>query len=396
MRRSKHTVNSKHAEECATGLLIEKIKLVGRGTKCFAEVLIRIVLFAATRRASIEDACLRLKNVPKGDAVRAALAGGLPKLPTLTRRINEALQAMIPGRALRKSKKGQRLAIDLTLLPYHGKPFKNAREIYRGEAKSGTTHFHAYATLYLVHQSCRATVAAVYVQKGTPLEKVIEQLLESAKNAGIRPRLLLLDRGFFQASVVSFLQASSIPFLMPMVMRGRKPTHPKGPSGTYTLAGKKRSGWSKYTWTGKNKTEVTVSVCMARTRRRNGKGSVTLLYAYGGFHASKTKWIRKTYRERFGIETSYRQMNQARIYTCTRNPVLRYFYVAVALILRNIWVWFHHLFLSKPRRGRRAIRLDKLRFRTLLHWIMHIVEQIYDFDDQTEAHLPPRLRVAPH
>ena len=303
---------------------------------------------------------------------------------------------MIPGRAFRKSKKGQRLAIDLTLLPYHGKPFKNAREIFRGEAKSGTTHFHAYATLYLVHRSCRATVAVVYVQKGTPLEKVIESLLETAKIPGIRPRLLLLDRGFFQASVVAFLQASRIPFLMPMVLRGRKPTHPRGPSGTYTFAAQKRSGWSKYTWTGKNNTKATVSVCLARTRRRNGKGSVTLPYAYGGFRARQTRWIRETYRERFGIETSYRQMNQARIFTCTRHPLLRYFYVAVALILRNIWVWFHYLFLATPRRGRREIRLDKLRFRTMLHWILHVVESQYEFDDQTEAHLPPSLRVTAH
>jgi putative transposase len=366
----------------------DTIKLVGSGTKCVVEVLIRIVLFAAGRKTSIEDACLRLKNGPKGDAVRAALFRGLPKLPTLTRRINEALQKLIPGRALRKNKKGQRLAIDLTLIPYHGKPFKNVREVYRGEAKSGTTHFHAYATCYLVNRGCRSTVAVVYVLKGTSLETVIEQLLESAKDAGIRPRLLLLDRGFFQAGVIAYLQAWRIPFLMPMTMRGRKPTHPKGPSGTYALTAQKRSGWSTYTWTGRNKKQVTVSVCLARTRRRNGKGSITLAFAYGGIRPTQTKWVRETYRERFGIESSYRQMNQARIYTCTRNPLLRFFYVATALILRNLWVWFHYLFLSTPRRGERELRLAKMRFRVMLHWIIHVVESMFGFDDQAEAHVP--------
>ena len=388
MRRSKHTVSSKHVEACATSLLCDKIKLVGRGTKCVAEVLVRIVLFAASRVTSIEDACLRLKNVPKGDATRAALARGLPRLPTLTRRVNEALQALIPGRAFRKSKRGQRLAIDLTLIPYHGKPFRKVRKIYRGEAKSGTTHFHAYATCYLVHHGRRFTVAALYVQKGTPLEKVVSELLEIAKNAGIRPRLLLLDRGFFQASVVSYLQQSCTPFLMPMTMRGRKPTHPKGPSGTYIFTVKKRSGWSQYTWTGRNKKEVTVSVCMARVSSSRGNGKVTLAYAYGGFQPCSTKWVCTTYRERFGIESSYRQMNQARIYTCTRNPLLRFFYVAVALILRNVWVWFHYLHLSAPRRGGREIRLFRMRFRTMLHWILHVIEAFYGFDDQAESHVP--------
>jgi putative transposase len=51
-----------------------------------------------------------------------------------------------------------------------------------------------------------------------------------------------------------------------------------------------------------------------------------------------TDWVRRTYRRRFGIETSYRQMNQGRIRTSTRRPELRLLFVAVALILRNVWV----------------------------------------------------------
>jgi hypothetical protein len=41
---------------------------------------------------------------------------------------------------------------------------------------------------------------------------------------------------------------------------------------------------------------------------------------------------RERYRKRFGIESSFRQLRQARIYTCTRNPRLRLVFIAVALI----------------------------------------------------------------
>src|SRR5512143_3394301 len=34
----------------------------------------------------------------------------------------------------------QRLAIDLTLIPYHGEPFRDPEEVYRGLAKEGTSH----------------------------------------------------------------------------------------------------------------------------------------------------------------------------------------------------------------------------------------------------------------
>ena len=67
----------------------------------------------------------------------------------------------------------------------------------------------------------------------------------------------------------------------------------------------------------------------------------------------RTTWVKETYRSRFAIETSYRQMHQARIRTCTRDPLLRLLYVAIALMLRNVWVWLHWELLAERRRGHR-------------------------------------------
>ena len=106
----------------------------------------------------------------------------------------------------------------------------------------------------------------LYVLKGTPLQTVVQKLLEIVEKAGIRPRVLLLDRGFYQAPVVRFLQASRVPFLMPMIMRGRKPSHPKGPSGTYVFTAQKKGGPTSYTWKGKDGKDCTVKVYRVRTR----------------------------------------------------------------------------------------------------------------------------------
>ena len=54
--------------------------------------------------------------------------------------------------------------------------------------------------------------------------------------------------------------------------------------------------------------------------------------------------IRENYRLRFGIESSYRQLNEARIKTCARDPRLRLLFVGIALVLRNVWVWIHFRF----------------------------------------------------
>jgi hypothetical protein len=61
-------------------------------------------------------------------------------------------------------KRPQRVAIDLTLVPYPSQPHQRLEEIYRSQAKSGTTHFHAYATAYIVRRGQRFTVALIRVE----------------------------------------------------------------------------------------------------------------------------------------------------------------------------------------------------------------------------------------
>jgi putative transposase len=104
-------------------------------------------------------------------------------------------------------------------------------------------------------------------------------------------------------------------------------------------------------------------------------------------------WVRQADRARFGIETSYRQMNQAKVTTTTRNPLVRLFLVGVALILRNVWVGLHWDLLSAPRKGGREVRLDRLRFKTLLLWLLHAAEKQFGRWDLThiERKLPAGL-----
>lgn len=75
------------------------------------------------------------------------------------------------------------------------------------------------------------------------------------------------------------------------------------------------------------------------------------MYADWGITPKRLDWVKKTYRKRFGIETSYRQMNQCRTRTTTKRFNVRFLYVAIGELLRNLWVWLHHVVLSTPRRG---------------------------------------------
>jgi hypothetical protein len=341
------------------------------------------LLAAAARITSLSDACQRLLNAPSDETARKALLATLPGYAVLQRQLNAALAGHLP-KALRKHL--QRLAIDLTLIPYHGKSFRDVAEIYRGQAKDGTSHFHAYATAYVVRHGRRYTVALTGVTKGESLKEVVQRLLRQAARVGIRPRLLLLDRGFYSVAVIRYLQAARVPFLMPVVCHGLAPKRPGGPTGSYVFRTWNQSGWSRYTLTDAQKRTATVSICVkCRNYRGQWKrhGRQALIYAYRGYRPPSPDSVFTTYRLRFGIESSYRQMHEGRIRTTTRRPEVRLLYVGIALVLRNLWVWLHYTILSKPRRGGRVILLERLRWETLLLWLLHEVEETIGVADVT-------------
>src|SRR5205814_9247416 len=172
------------------------------------------------------------------------------------------------------------------LIPYHGQPWHHPKELYRGQAKSGTSHFHAYATAQLILRGQRYTVALSYVRQGEPLQEVLRRLLATARRAGVRPRLLLLDRGFYAVDVVRYLQAARQPFLMPVPIKGRKADHPKGPGGTRAFTYWRRSGLARYQLHSTGKRRATVGICVHlryRRGRRGRRGRQALVYAFWGY-----------------------------------------------------------------------------------------------------------------
>jgi putative transposase len=334
-----------------------------------------VLFWAASRLSSLAAACSNLLKAPSDTAVHDALLATLPDIQELQRRVNRALQGDLP-KALRRRR--QPLAIDLHLVPYHGQPLQDINELYRSQAKSGTCSFHAYATAYVIRKGLRFTVALTWVKRGEALADVVKRLLAQAAKASVRPRYLLLDRGFCSVAVIRYLQAARHAFLMPLPVRGRQLDHPKGPSGTRVFKAYKRSGWSSYTLTDAKKRTATVRVCVkCRNLRgeRGRHGRDALVYAYGGgLQPGSYRWVKETYRSRFAIETTYRQLQEARIKTCTRDPLLRLLYVAVALLLRNVWVWLHWQVLAERRRGGRRVDTNRLTFRTVLLWLQHWAE----------------------
>jgi hypothetical protein len=81
---------------------------------------------------------------------------------------------------------------------------------------------------------------------------VVQELLRQASQAGVRPRYVLLDRGFWSVAVIRYLQRARYAFLMAVPCRGR--TH-GGAAGCWTWHRGRSGGcccgcstWRKPSW----------------------------------------------------------------------------------------------------------------------------------------------------
>jgi Transposase DDE domain len=391
MRQCHYTVTAAQVQRHARDQAQHYLRLPDHGPKTPAALLFAILFWAAARLASLAAACAALKRAPSDQAVRDALFASLPDFHELQRRLNRALAGGVP-KALRR--RPQRVAIDLVLLPYYGLPETDPKEIYKGPCKAGTHHAHAYATAYLLCRGCRLTVGLRAVHHSDPWDEVVKELLRQVRQAGVRIGLVLVDRGFYSVAVIRYLQAARYPFLMPVIRRGRRPGHADGASGTWAFTTRRRSGWARYTLTDKGGRRATVGLCVCyvpQPPRRPGarkRRPQVWLYAYWGLRPARVGWVRQTYRQRFGIESSYRQLKQGLIRTSTRSPQLRLLFVGLALLLRNVYVWLHWEVLARRRRGYRAVDLDQLPLKAVLGWLAVWAEEVFGLNLERQAERP--------
>lgn len=371
-------IDSGEVHSWALNWLLEAKLLKDHGPLCTAVVVLNVVLRAAARSISISAACRDLSEAPSDQAAMTALYDGLPKtLAVLERRLNDGLTAGLPHRMLRRK---WQLAIDWNLTPYYGQPKRSRNELYYGKPRQGTKSFHAYATACIVEHGHRYTLSLTWVRRHESMVTVLRRLLAKIREIGLKIKRVLLDRAFFNVPVIELLQQERLPFLMPVMFRGKRPTKGRKATGLRWIR-KQSAGWYSHTMKNRQK-QVTISVCVGYRRHRNRKDGKQckqkLLFAAWGVRGSPTE-IRETYRKRFGIETTYRQRNQARIYTCTQDPHLRLFFVAVGLILRNLWVWIHQMRLAAGVGYQLQLHLERLRFKQMLDWIVNeIIALLHD------------------
>ena len=322
------------------------------------EMLWDILVYASVNGIMIESACNELDDVPAGNTVRDHMRDAFDPscfgVYALEDALNASLQRQLPVCVLRRRKrKGWEVGIDLTDIPYHGKPAQIPEEIGRGAAKSGTTHFHRYATLAIVHHHQRYEVAITFVWAGESMDQVVDRLLDQARHLGLRLRRAYLDKGFCRREVFSLLRQRRLPYLIPIPVKGKS-------GGIRQLFTGRKSDRSTYTFNANKPQEYTTDVIIIRRYSKGRYGrhrSEWFVYAAYGMDSIPLNQIFDLYRRRFGMESGYRQLHQVRARTTSPNPTWRLLLVGLGFLLYNVYILFRQRGQTTQTYGKRSRRI---------------------------------------
>ena len=77
------------------------------------------------------------------------------------------------------------------------------------------------ASLYVILKNKRVTLAVIGVKNNYTSVAIISYLLTKVNSLNLKIKRLYLDRGFYSGSVIRWLKALDIPFIMPAIRNGK-------------------------------------------------------------------------------------------------------------------------------------------------------------------------------
>jgi hypothetical protein len=231
------------------------------------------------------------------------------------------------------------IAIDIHRRPYYGDR-DHAPGVTGGQFEAGTNWGWSYATACALVPGHRHTLALTAVGPDDALTDVVERLLAQVMWAGAEVRYVLLDRAFYAVGVVRALRRRNLRFVIPVVRRGAE---------ALKLFRRGCRGWFDHTFGGRRRTDGTAMVRAAVVPGPDGNRPLVFACSDDGF--GPVARVALVYGDRFGIESSYRQLGECLAQTTSRDVVYRLLLVGVSLLIRAQWVALGDVTLGTIRWG---------------------------------------------
>lgn len=366
MRQSYSTITPSLVRSTAHTALQRALPWKRYGRRVTVIRLLDLLLLVAAARSSLSALLRRFRFGFSHETARQAVAANLPDLARLQQGLLDALYAF-GSRLLRR--RCWDIAIDLHHCPFYGD--RCTAGIVGGQKKHGSSYHYSYATVVLIHRRHRYTVGLMAVDRNYKPHEIVTLLLRQVQERGVRVRGVALDSGFDSGETLLLLQGCGLSYVVPLRRKGRGCNRRNAcfslPVGTITEV-----DWMTEPSRRRVQTQAVVV-------RRPGEKAVKV-YALGGWGVTAALWrarqAKRAYRRRFGIETSYRQMNEGKARTTKKDVVYRLLLIGLALLLRQVWVWLTWQ-LACARHCRPRQWLSELPLVRLLDWLRDEVRKRY-------------------
>jgi putative transposase len=363
---AKDRLNAEAVRQLAERLRREQRSLEGAGYK----ITTNMVLKAAVEKRSIEAVCADLTDVVDGNTLREALnqALSVEDLRCHEAEFNAALEKCIPDQMPRR---GWERGIDVHDAPFYGKTEALQASTCRGEAREGTTYFWRIASLYVIWRQVRLMLALTYVFSKESILSLVQRLLARREVLGFSFKGLYLDKGFCNGQVIAYLQSGHLSAVSACPTRGEA-----GKGGTCALCQGRKHSRTRYTFTDGTTADLAVVPTLTRHKKTGKRRREGLVYVLIHLDWSAKK-AQQRYSRRFGIESSYRQLGQVRAFTNSRNSALRFFYLALAVLLLNIWTFLRCVCTRLIATGPFRLDLTLFRLARFSAFLRRAAEQAY-------------------
>ncbi len=369
MRRLHSTITPAVVHQRAHDVLESVLEWRPFGKLVAVADLLDLLLMMAASATSLFAVVGRFFAFSHETASRAVKAN----LPDCDRLVQGLLQALHEAAQLSRQDRRRHwlLAIDTHYVAYYG---QRTADVIGGPKKQGTQWFFGYATAVLLHKGRRYTIALCPLAPKTKPHDIVRTLLEQIAAKGLKIQGVVLDSAFDSGETFLLLQEQGLSYTVPLRRKGNNTRNARN----RLFEGRhKQVRWAEW--------NVKDTRRQVRTRTILWKGTLkTMLFAFQGWNETKAHNVhqeagrqKRLYQRRFGIETSYRQKNQAKATTTSRDPVYRLLLEGLGYLIRQIWVVL-------------TAQLSRLRTSATNGWIAQLpMQRLVDWLFQELARLHP-------
>lgn len=359
------------------------LPLQADGYACTTGQLLDVLLAVSCQKETIEQVCSDLKIKVGAETIRGYFNEQLKveNLFDLQEAVNLALQTNLKGELKRQKLE---LAIDFHDQSYYGKT-EQAEGLWVGaEAKNGTTKVYRVATLYIIKNGQRLTLAIKFVLPNETAKEIVEYLLKQLQRLEIEARMLYLDRGFASIEIIRYLKSIKQTAIIACPIRGKT-------GGLRAMCVGRKSYRTKHIFKsakhGKEESEMAMFKGFTTSKKKGRKERKVKWLAYilvGAEENLSAKKVKEKYRRRFGIEASYRCAKKVRGWTTSPNAAYRFMLMGMSFLLTNIWQELQEKWTRKRQAGRKTWKWKEFRLKRFVNFLRKSIENLYGLVSKIE------------